>query len=334
MRALEWLRDPSGQPRKPVYIVYGDDIYLRRESVGAIVRAVLGAEAGEMAVRRFEGNSATLADVMDELQTLPFFAKRRVVFIEEADPFITRNRQELESYVESPSGTGVLALLVKAWPSNTKLYRQVAVVGVALDCNAPGEKELLPWLVHHAALHEAQLDADAARLLVELVGAEVGLLAAEVEKLAVSVGEVGRIRRADVARTVEAGRIETIWKVLDAATTGQGAQAISDLDNLLASGEQPIKILAALTSSLIKTHHAGRLRAARLSIEEACRLAGIRDFAIDKTRRQHAHLGPGRVDRLPAILLKADLDLKGNSQLDPRVILEELLVQLSLPRTD
>jgi DNA polymerase-3 subunit delta len=334
MRALEWLRDPTSQSLKPVYVVYGDDIYLRRESAAAVVRAALGDEADEMAVRRFEGNSATLADVMDELRTLPFFSKRRVVLVEDADLFVSKNRKELEHYVESPSGTGVLALVVKAWPSNTNLYRQIALVGLALDCNSPGEKELLPWLVHYAAQHAAQLDADAARLLVELVGAEVGLLAAEVEKLAVFVGEVGRIRRADVARMVEAGRIETIWRVLDAATEGQGAQAISDLDNLLASGEHPIKILAALASSLLKTHHAGRLRAERLSLEEACRQAGIRDFALDKTRRQHAHLGPSRVDRLPSTLLKADLDLKGNSPLDPRVILEELLISLALPRRD
>ena len=33
-----------------------------------------------------------------------------------------------------------------------------------------------------------QFEADAARLLVELVGAEVGVLASEVEKLAVYVG--------------------------------------------------------------------------------------------------------------------------------------------------
>lgn len=71
-----------------------------------------------------------------------------------------------------------------------------------------------------------------------------------------------------------------------------------------------------------------------MNLDEACRIAGIRDFAIEKTRRQHAHLGPSRVDRLPAVLLKADLDLKGGTLLDPRVVLEELLIWLALPRTD
>ena len=95
---------------------------------------------------------------------------------------------------------------------------------------------------------------------------------------------------------------------------------MSHLDDLLASGEHPIRVLAGFTSSLLKVHHAGRLRAARVSLEEACQIAGV--FTVDKTRRQHAHLGPARVDRLPAMLAKADLDLKGGSLLDPRVVLE------------
>ncbi len=182
---------------------------------------------------------------MDELRTLPFFSKRRIVVVADADPFVTRYRKELEGYVQEPSGAGVLVLMVKSLPANTNLARLVAAAGLALDCSSPPEKDLVPWLVHHASTQDALLDTDAARLLIELVGPEVGLLAAEVEKLAVYVGDARRIRRADVSRMVEAGRIETVWKVLDAATMGHAAEAIADLDQLLASGEFPVRVLAA-----------------------------------------------------------------------------------------
>jgi DNA polymerase-3 subunit delta len=272
--------------------------------------------------------------VLDEVRTLPFFSRRRIVLVDDADGFVTKNRKELEAHVGRIEGTGVLVLLVKSWPSNTKLAKLVEDVGLALDCKSPSERELIPWLLQFATRLHCQLDHDAARLLLEMVGPEVGLLASEVEKLAVYVGTAAHIKRADVTRMVEAGRIETVWKVLDAATTGHPAEAVADLDILLAAGEHPIKVLAALTFSLLKIHHAGRLRAARLPLDEACRTAGIRDFAIEKTRLQHAHLGPARVDELPAMLLKADLDLKGGSPLDPRVVLEELLIRLALPRSD
>jgi DNA polymerase-3 subunit delta len=93
-------------------------------------------------------------------------------------------------------------------------------------------------------------------------------------------------------------------------------------------------MLAAMATTLQKVHHAGGLRAARLNLDEACRLAGIPSFAVERTRSQHAHLGPSRVDQLPAMLVRADLDLKGGSLLEPRIVLEMLLVALAVPRSD
>jgi DNA polymerase-3 subunit delta len=156
----------------------------------------------------------------------------------------------------------------------------------------------------------------------------------EIEKLAVYVGESRRIERKDILKLVGAGRTETVWKTLDSALAGQGRVALELLDNLIADGEEPVGLLAAMSTNLLKVHHAGRLRAARLNVDEACRLAGIPPFAVDKTRKQHAHLGPTRVDELPGNLQRADLDIKGGSTLDPRVVLETFLIRLAAPRTD
>ena len=215
--------------------------------------------------------------MLDELFTLPFFSKRRLVIVEDADTFVTKHRRELEAYVEKPSTSGILLLQVKQWTSSTRLAKLVEKAGLAIDCAALREKDtakLVAWLVQYARSHcEARLDSGAANLLVELAGIEVGILVAEVEKLAVYAGTSRRIERADVARMVGAGRVETIWKALDAATTGQAGEALVLLDNLLAAGEIPTVLLAAMSASLLKVHHAGRLRGARCP---TTRLAGSR----------------------------------------------------------
>jgi DNA polymerase-3 subunit delta len=133
---------------------------------------------------------------------------------------------------------------------------------------------------------------------------------------------------------VGTGRVETVWRILDAATTGEASSALEDLDRLLASGENAVGLLAAMTASLRKVHRSGMLRLRKKDAQDACREAGIPPFAISQTLAQHAHLGPGRVAALPAMLLQADLDLKGSSQLPPRTILERLLVELGRPRND
>ncbi len=335
MNAIEWLRDSKQQLIRPVIVVFGDDAYLIRESIRAVARAVFPDPDSEESVTRFAGTGVSLADVLDEVRTVPFFSRNRLVVVNEADPFVTKYRKDLEVYVANPFKSGRLLLQCKSWPATTNLAKLIATSGLVIDCGSPRESELAPWLIELAKMRfDTRLDADAARQLIELVGAESGILAAEVEKLAVYAGSTGRIERDDVIRLVGAGRVETIWKALDAATTGQARAALVLLDNLLAAGEQPVLALAGMSTALLKLHHAGLLRAARVSLDEACRLAGIFPSAIEKTRTQHAHLGPSRVDHLPATLLRADLDIKGGSSLDPKVILEMLMAHLAVPRAD
>ena len=338
MHALEFLKQPARGGIKPIYAVFGDESYLRREAIGAIARAALGGEAEEdAAISRYAGDRVAAVDVFDELRTLPFLSRCRVVVVEDADAFVTAHRKELETYAAKPSTTGVLILAPKSWPSTTKLAKLVAASGQAIEAKGPSESELPAWLIGLAkSKFGANLGPDAARLLVELVGPEVALLAGEVDKLATYVGDRPTIGRGDVATMVGAGRVEKIWKLVEAAATGQATKALDQLDHLLAAGEHPIKLLGGLNYALRPLHHAGMLRMARVPDAEACKRAGIPSFpaAVQAALRQHAHLGPARVAALPDRLLKVDLDLKGSSILDPRSVLERFLLWLARPREE
>jgi DNA polymerase-3 subunit delta len=335
MHALEYLKKPDSAEEVAVCVICGEEPFLRAEVLKSLIRRCLGGDGDASAVTRFSGESASLADVLDELRTVPLFERMRIVLVDGADPFVTAHRQELEVYVERPARSGMLVLLAKSWPSNTRLARAIEKTGLTIDTKAPPERELIEWLSSWSKLRaRAKLDDDAARLLVALVGPEIGLLASEVEKLATYVGAHAHIRRADVAAVVGAGRVETVWQILNDATTGKPAAALTEIDRLIGSGEHPVGLLAAMTAALRKVHHAGVLRLQRKDPAEACREAGIPPFAVDTTLRQHTHLGPTRVANLPQQLLATDLDLKGNSPLTSRVVLERLLVELARPRRD
>ncbi|RUL83771.1 DNA polymerase III subunit delta [Tautonia sociabilis] len=335
MHAFELMGPKGAGEVRPVYAIFGDDAYLRREATRAIVRAAMDGGEEELGVSRFPGAQAELAAVLDEVRTLPFLAPRRVAIVEDADPFVTAHRKELEAFAARPSPTGVLVLSVKSWPSNTKLAKLVEQHGVSVECKAPRESELAGWLSRLASTRWGLgFPADAARLLIELVGPEPGLLAAEVDKLASFVGEGKGIARDDVAKMVGAGRVLEVWDMIDRASSGDAPGALGVLDRLLASGEAPQRLLAALAISLRKVHHAGALRRARRDLADACKRAGVWPRDIEKVGRQHAHLGPERVDRLPALLLETDLALKGSSTLDERSVLERLVVDLARPRRD
>src|SRR5262245_8118335 len=221
MDSLAFLeRAPRLKPQ-PLYVLHGDEDFLKRQVLRALRTLVLGADADDLGVSTHAGDRATFAAVADELETVPFFSRRRLVVVENADPFVSRHRALLEKSVGRLPATGTLVLDVKSWPSNTRLAKLVEA-DQTLVCKAPPAYRLPQWCVQWAeARHGKQLSAAAAALLVELVGPEMGLLDQEILKLTVYVGAAAQIDTADVDTLVGSSRAENTWKIFDALAGGK-----------------------------------------------------------------------------------------------------------------
>lgn len=328
MDGLAFLERPArGQP-KPIYVLAGDEEFIKRLAQTALRRLVLG-EDDSFGLSTYPGDKAVWATVHDELETLPFLGSRRLVIIENADPFVTRHRATLEKYVGQPATTGVLVLDVKSWPSNTRLAKLIDTAAT-LQCKTPAAHKLPEWCVQHAtATYQKQLTAPAARMLVDLVGPEMGLLNQELAKLAVYVGSANKIDAGDVDKVVGNSRVENTWKIFDAIGAGQTGEALGILDRLFTQGEDPMRVLGAFSMQLRRLAQAGRLAQQGQSIPAALDRAGIPPFAQKGCEQQLRHLGRQRANQLFDWLLETDLGMKGSSQLPPRTLLERLVVRLA-----
>lgn len=340
LHAVDYLRAPEKHPPRPICAVFGDEPFLRRQVLLRLREAVLGGDEGDFSYSAFEGRRTELRDVLDELSTMAMFGgDRRLVVVEEGDEFVTRYRPELEDYCGRPSTTGVLVLDLKSFPGNTRLYKAIAADGLLVDCKAPAAVALGRWAVDWARrAHRVELPEGSADMLLEMIGPEMGLLDQEIAKLALSAGPENRITPELIQQSVGGWRAKTAWEMLDATLAGDVRGAMTQLDRLLAAGEAPIGVLGQISASLrrfaaatrlvLQAEAAGRKVALRPILEQA----GFRSFVLQKAQRQLLHLGRERGQELYDQLLQADLDLKGASSLPPRVVLEQLIVRLAVPK--
>ncbi|HEV3256315.1 MAG TPA: DNA polymerase III subunit delta [Gemmataceae bacterium] len=327
MDSLAFLERGGGKLHA-VYVLHGDEDFLKRQALAALRALVFGPEGNDFGLSTHRGDTATFAAIHDELQTLPFLTPRRLVVVDNADPFVTAHRAALEKYLAAPASTGVLVLDVKTWPSTTRLYRLVDR-GANISCKAPAAYRLPDWCVQWAASrHGKQLAAAAASLLVDLVGTDMGQLDQELAKLAIYAGTSPHIEAADVDRLVGSSRAENIFKIFDAIANGRPGQALAILDHLFDQAEEPIRILGAFSWQLRRLAQAARLRQQGLSSYAALEQAGVPAYSRQAVEQHLRSLGPERTDRLYDWLLEADLGLKGSSQLPPRTLLERLVVRL------
>ncbi|MDI9445678.1 MAG: DNA polymerase III subunit delta [Pirellulaceae bacterium] len=341
VHAVAYLAAPAKHAPKAVNVVYGNDAFLKRLVLSALKKNALGSDDAGFSRSVFEGEKAVLKDVLDELSTVAMFGGgRRLVVIEDADNFVSLNRAKLEAYAEDPLPTGRLILEVKSWPTSTRLHRIIAETGLPVECSTPSGAQLSNWLVAWARQsHRAELEPGAARMMVEIVGPELGLLDQEIAKLALAVPEGAAISAKLVAERVGSWRARTAWEMIDAALAGNLREALVQLDRLLRAGEAPLGILAQISATLRRLAAATRLvlsaeaQRQRVTLRSALAEAQVRTFVLDKSERQLKHLGRDRGRQLYRWLLEADLALKGDSALPGRLILENLLIRLAARQT-
>ncbi|MFO0841128.1 MAG: DNA polymerase III subunit delta [Gemmataceae bacterium] len=339
MDSLTFLDRLDKAKPQPVYVLHGDEEFLKRQAKLALRRLVLGATDDGFALASYEGDKAAWADVVGDLDTLPLLAPRRLVVVENADPFVSRERARLEKLFaerkEKSDPTGVLVLDVQAWAANTKLAKATPEAW-SISCKAPATHQLPQWCVGWCArAHGKQLAAGAAKLLVDLVGNEMGLLDQEIEKLAVYVGAAPKVETRDVDVLVGRSRAENAWQLFDLVGQGKGGEALSFLQRLFDQGEEPMRLLGLCSAHLRKLAQASRLNAQGVPLHESLNRAGVPGFpaARQSAEQQMRHLGRRRLDRLYDWLLETDLGMKGGSQLPPTALLERLVLRLARTRS-
>jgi len=254
---------------------------------------------------------------------------RRLVIVDEADEFVTKHRSGLEKYAAAPAKKSVLVLDVKSWPKTTRLAKQIATTGLDIECTELKGVALSKWLQDTARdVHQAELNRDAAALLIELIGNELGLLDQELSKLGSFVGQGGTITAEAVRAMVGGWRMETTWAMTDAVRDGDLGHALKDLNDLLFHGEAPQKLIGGIHFVFRKLAYGTDL-SRKQPLEAALREAGIFPQAIGPSTAYLRRLGRANAEHLIQKLLQADLNMKGGSRLPERLQLEQMLIGLS-----
>ena len=224
-------------------VVHGDDEYQKITALTEALNSLLPPDVDRaLALSTYEGGRSpdqggpTIAAVMEDLATLPFLSDRRVVVVREADDFVSAHRERLERYVEAPPPTGTLVLECRSFPKGTRLYKAtVAGGGQIRECKRLTGRSLIEFVHATAKTHNKRIDPGTAGRLVDLTGQEAGLLAAEIEKLAIYVGDRPAITDQDIDDLVGQSREEKIFAVMDAAAAGRLPDALRCWHDTLAT---------------------------------------------------------------------------------------------------
>jgi DNA polymerase-3 subunit delta len=328
MDALTFLERATDTAVRPIYVVFGEEAFLKRQILASLRHSILGDGDDAFALSTHTGERATLADVMADVETLPFLAPRRLVVVEQADEFVSTYRAQLEKYLAKPARSGILVLEVKSWPANTRLAKLLDDKAV-IQCKPLTGQQIPSWCVRRIKHeHDKTLSTQAAKLLLELVGNDLGLLDQELAKLACYAGQAKKIEFEDVDDLVGRHRMADAFRIFDSVADSKPAEALRILDRLFEQGEDAFRIEGAFSYELRCLARGYRLHRQGQSLHSALEDGGYRPFAVRRGEQLLRHLGRQRADHLYDWLLEVDQGMKGGSVLTPRQLVERMLVGL------
>jgi DNA polymerase III delta subunit len=329
-----------------IVVLHGKESFLRSEHTRRVLDA-LRERFGAVDEFGFDGTSCSLADVLDELRSYGLMSQHKVVIVDQAEQFMQGDdrRRAMERYAESPMQDATLILRSGGWRPGT-FDKLVAAVGVILKCEAPGAAEAVRWAVARSQKrHGVELSAAGAQALVDRVGPDLGRLDSELGKLAVgALAMGGPTGDAKVVITPELvkeftglSREEQAWEIQGALATGDPAQALAKVDELLRVSRAPEVMLAWSTIDVVrKVHDAAALAAQGQpdgAIAKSLKLWGDGAAVIVRLGRS---VPLARAAALLQAAIAADRRMKSGLSPEPSRAVEALAVQIAtgLGRSD
>jgi DNA polymerase III subunit delta len=202
-----------------VAALVGSDLFLQLTALSEMLR-LLPPDAQRTDL---DGQSAELAEVLDEVRCFAMFGGAKAVVLRNADEWIKRYRSQLEDYLEAPCDSALLILRFEKLPSNQRIYKLIQKVGRIEDCNAP--KDVTRWITERGkSAHQLAVAPEAARMLADHIGNDLGRLDNEMAKLALTCN--GKLDAQSVRETVAFQREREMWDMTNALASGDRAGAL------------------------------------------------------------------------------------------------------------
>lgn len=257
-----------------IVFVHGPDAAIVRGAVADLARA---HDPDGVNTTVFDANETPLPRIAAAAGSAGFFGTGRVVVVRDLMAHATRRKAGTGGDEgDGPAGSGLdLAplfaavapdnLLVLADPSLSAVPAAVKKAAPADVRTIAGEpprgRDLIGWIVRAAVESGGEIEAAAAKLLAETLypqtwaakpanprydrPPDLDLIRSRLETLVLYAHPrpVGMI---DIRRLVEGAPDDRIFRFLEAATTGDLATAVAELEQLLLAGEEPGKLLAQL----------------------------------------------------------------------------------------
>ncbi|MGH7358587.1 MAG: DNA polymerase III subunit delta [Candidatus Rokuibacteriota bacterium] len=335
MEVTALLREAAAGRIPPLLLLHGPEALLVDDLLERVTRALLpDQETTDWNREVLHADQLTPDDLVGAGASLSLFGGRRLVLVRGVADLSAKTADRLRDALADARraacgwpAEGTTVLLVAAGVDRRAAGLRVLPEADHVEVRPPAGRAVVGWLRERARGAGLDLLPEAAQTLVDLVGEDLGRLAAELEKAALYVSEDRRVSE-DVVRAL-AGETRTrqYWELTQALEEARRKDALRIVSQLLASGDEPLILLAWLVGYL---RDLWRVLPAAGDVREAAKALPRRrpDFAVERLAARARAVGIRGLSRAVERCFEVDQALKTGTG-SPRAHLTCLVADLA-----
>ena len=313
---------------RPLYLLLGPEIYLRRVAASMITEAALSRTL----LREFNESSFSL--LSDPVQSaiaaaeqLPMMSDMRVVRIRDFARLREADEDILIRYLNNPSPTTVMIFIADDLDKRKKSSKVLVDTCTVVEFAPLKDPEAKAWAKSRLKELKASADDQVLSELIRLVGTDVQTLANELEKLASAAAGTGRITLDLVDELIGRSRELSNFELGDHLMAGNRKKALETLHRLLEDGAEPVMLVGLIAGNYHRLA-LGKHLFARGGRDEVFRNINLPPFKRDSYISMLQRSSATKIARGIQLTAAADLAIK-TSQATPRLQLEMLVCELA-----
>ena len=263
-----------------IYLLYGEESYLRRQYRDNLRNALIPSD-DTMNISMFSGKDINVNEVADLTGTMPFFAERRVIIIENSGWLKNGNERMLE-IVKTIPDTTVVIMVEQEVDKRSKLFKAIGSAGYAALCEMQDEATLKKWILGLLKKENKLITADALNLLLDRTGTNMENIRKEVEKLICYKYYDEGITARDVEALCVVQVQNKIFEMVESVARKEQKRALELYYDLIALKEAPMKILALIARQFNMLLQVRELKKKGYSEADIAKNTGLNAYYLKK----------------------------------------------------
>lgn len=233
--------------KQGITLIYGEDEWVKNEALKK-VKAQTVDETDLMNYSYFEGKDIDVNQIIDQGETMPFFASEKLIVIKNSGYFKAGKKDDtgkLLEWLKAKPEYSLIVFVEQEIDKRNSLYKYIQKEWKVIEGNTPTEDALLKILTTACRERNLLIDNELIKYLAFNLPKQVSHMLVELDKLASFVGEE-KVTREAIEAVCVFSLEQRVFELLKAVSQNQTKLALSIYNKLIESKESPIGVLVLI----------------------------------------------------------------------------------------